>query len=112
MKIAIMIGLLIIAGFVLLFSGTRSTQPVEPAFEVPVFQKTDEWTLFVYKSETPDITEQKYVIEDYPSKRECIERGIDYTKLSGSFECGKGCRFETALNEQVCKQVCNRKGCR
>lgn len=69
------------------------------------------WTLFIYKSESPDLDAQKARIDTYKSQTACIEKGISMSK-GGSFECGYDCRFRNEYQTEICDKVCGSNGCR
>lgn len=70
------------------------------------------WTLFIYKSATPNADEQKARIDTYKSQTECIEKGVSFTSKGGSFECGYDCKYDGNYLIEVCGKVCGRNGCR
>lgn len=70
------------------------------------------WTLFIYKSESPDLDAQKARIDTYKSQAICIEKGISFTNKGGSFECGYDCKFKNDYLTEVCDKVCGSNGCR
>lgn len=73
------------------------------------------WTLFLYKSGSPDTDEEYAIIEGYKSKTECLEEGlnqINTTSGVNSFECGYDCRYRKEYRMEVCDKVCSKRGCR
>lgn len=95
----VIIGVLIFAGFWLFGKTQDAIRPKS-------------WTLFIYKSETPDTDYEKARIDTYNSQTACIEKGITFTGKGGSFECGYDCRFRKEYLMEICDKICGLNGCR
>lgn len=93
-KTLIVIGIVIIALFVFFVSRSNS-----------------DWTLMICETShySGGCDDNKYVIDGYKSKKECMEKGISINNPQG-FECGSSCK-ESDYGLQVCNEVCNETGC-
>lgn len=81
--------------------------------------KTDKWDLMICKTLMEDgvqCYDNSYVLKDYKTQTECMEKGIELAKNEG-FECGKNCHESSICGLETgcileCEIVCNKRGCK
>ena len=77
------------------------------------FIRPKTWTLMICEGEPMGdggCYNNSYVLEGYKSQRECMEKGLAMSRISG-FECGEDCRVDKEWGARVCKTLCNKGGC-
>lgn len=75
-------------------------------------KREKDWTLMLFDSDPPAYPfDLKQRIDGYSSKTKCLEKGYELVDKTGSYLCGFKCDQGDSYGV-VCKEVCNKKGCR
>ena len=74
----------------------------------------EKWDLMICEEmlDASQCYSNKYILEDYGSQAECMQKGIELTNKAEApgFECGRDCYSDDTFG-LVCEVICNRSGC-